>query len=175
MPYCSDCGSKIESSESFCPNCGQQQQPEVSVTPSRQVPARKSGIRWAALVFGAVMVISVFLPWASVDFGFGFRETAAGTAGNWGIFSLIMGFICVAVAFLPMPRIRGMAHVGAGALAAIGIAGYWGGVEGALGLAAGFGMLELSPGVGLYLCLVAAVAVIVIGVVELRQKGMPSA
>ncbi|MBT9166165.1 MAG: hypothetical protein DDT25_00839 [Chloroflexi bacterium] len=54
MPYCSDCGSKIESSESFCANCGQQQQPEVSVTPGRKP-------RKVWLVAGLAVVLLVIL------------------------------------------------------------------------------------------------------------------
>ncbi len=123
-------------------------------------------------------MISVFLPWASVDFAFGRTATAAGTEMGWGILSLIMGFIAVAVAFLPMlrievPRIEGFVHVAAGALAAIGVAAYWGALEAHFGIARG--LMDVSPGIGLILCLIAAAAVIVIGILELRQKGMPSA
>ncbi len=64
MPYCSDCGSKVESGERFCPNCGQEQEAEVSVAPSRQVPARKSGrllLILIPLVVIAVVAAGVFL------------------------------------------------------------------------------------------------------------------
>lgn len=128
-------------------------------------------MRWVALVCGALIIVSVFLPWASMNVGFGMSATEAGFERGWGILSLIMGFISVGLAFLPIPKhaytkIRGGGHTAAGALAIIGVAGYWS----ALGSELGPFMEAVSPGPGLYLCLVAAVAVIVAGIVELRQK-----
>ncbi len=70
MPYCSDCGSKIESSESFCANCGQQQQPEVSVTPGRKP-------RKVWLVVGLAVVFLVIL-----------GVVIAGEVGEVGIYGI---------------------------------------------------------------------------------------
>ncbi|MCD5401321.1 right-handed parallel beta-helix repeat-containing protein [candidate division NPL-UPA2 bacterium] len=42
MSYCSACGSKIEGSERFCANCGEEQQPKDRLTPRRQSPARRA-------------------------------------------------------------------------------------------------------------------------------------
>ncbi len=67
-----------------------------------------------------------------------------------------------------MPRIEGFVHVAAGALAAIGVAAYWGAMEALFGV-------PVRVGIGLILCLIAAAVVIVTGILELRQKGMPSA
>jgi len=134
-------------------------------------------MRWAALVFGAVIVVSVFLPWVSMDPGFGMRMTWAGTATGWGKLSLIMGVICAGLAFLPIPpsmppRIRGIGYLVAGGLTVIGVLGYWSALRDALGpvYEQVMGMDVISPGAGLYLCVAGAAGVIVMGIVESRQK-----
>ncbi|MCL0069780.1 hypothetical protein M1O19_05555 [Dehalococcoidia bacterium] len=126
-------------------------------------------MRWAALVFGAVIVVSVFLPWVSVDPGFGMGMTYSGTHSGWGKLSLIMGVICAGLAFLPMPRIKGIGYIAAGGLAVIGVLGYWSVVGDVLGPYRHLMGDLVSLGIGLYLCAAAAAGVIVMGIVELRQ------
>lgn len=126
-------------------------------------------MRWLTVILGAIIAISVYLPWLKVS-GFGMEDTVSGMpplglGGGGGTLTLIMGIICAGLAFLPMPKIRGGGHIAGGILALAGVGIYWN----AMGGEALF--MEITPGYGLYLCLAAAAAVIVIGIVELRQKG----
>jgi len=73
MSYCSDCGSKLESGERFCGNCGKGQQADVKTIADRrsnQGPKRKKIFGLAGLVvlaFVVVGVIMIALPGTSIE------------------------------------------------------------------------------------------------------------
>jgi hypothetical protein len=109
------------------------------------------------VIIGIIIFVSVFLPWASVNFGFGFKETAVGTDHSSGILVLIMGLGCAALAFLPNPRFRRLGQLATGVIALIGVAIYWGAATGEL---RGLGV-PVSPGPGFIICIIAAAAAVI--------------
>jgi len=73
MPYCNDCGSKLESSERFCGNCGKSQQLEIMPVAGR-LPIHGAKPKWLLGLVGLVVlafvvggVIFFALPETSID------------------------------------------------------------------------------------------------------------
>lgn len=120
-------------------------------------------MRWAAMIVGFIILVSVFLPWASVEF-YGLSESESGLARSGGLLSLVMGVVCIGLTFLPKPRIRGAGHLVAGFLAIIGVVSYQMSLHSEVGE---FAAPLLQEGVGWALCIVAASIVGVIGIIEL--------
>lgn len=117
------------------------------------------------LVCGLIILISVFLPWASASF-LGLKETQAGTASGWGILSLIMGIFVIGISFLAEMRVKGIGHVTAGILAFIGVLGYWS----ELGNKMGMLREAVSLGFGFWLCLIGGLGAVLSGIGELRSQ-----
>ena len=87
--YCTNCGSKLDDSDVFCPGCGKRQvasvRPEAPQQPSGQrnavtqlsIPTyefdaeRLTPVDWVAGVATLVVFISLFLPWFGISFGIG--------------------------------------------------------------------------------------------------------
>ena len=121
--------------------------PQISVPGTLgEVVSSRLGV--ASLVVGIIMVITVFLPW---EIGFSGIESGA------GILCLIMGLVYAGVTFVAGAKIRSLGHIGAGAIAIIGLILF-------LGQTQGF-FLEA----GVWPCLVAAIGGIIVGVFELRR------
>lgn len=120
-------------------------------------------MRKLQVILGLIMVISVFLPWASVE-TFGWKTTAAGIDYGYGILVLIMGIFCVGLPLLAEPKIKGIGHLATGIIALIGLAGYWGTVRSEVG------MLGVSPEFGFILCIIVAIAVIITGISQMVVK-----
>lgn len=168
--FCSQCGKEIKPGASFCTNCGAKVKAET--IEGRPVPISKPRAEEKVtikvspfpLICGVVMLISVFLPWASLDYGFGMKKTEAGTASGYGILCLIMGILCAGLSFLGEPKIRGIGHLASGILAIIGVAGYWSSVRSEVGMF----REALSPEFGLFLCGIVAIVVVITGILELQ-------
>jgi len=109
------------------------------------------------VILGAVIFVSVFLPWASVNFGYGFKLTTVGTDGASGILVLIMGLGCAALAFLPNLRFRRLGQLATGVIALIGVAIYWGAGTGDLSTLG----VSVSPEPGFIICIIAAAAAVI--------------
>ena len=119
------------------------------------------------VLLGAAVVISVFLPWATLDIGFGFSDSVNGTDDGWGILSLVAGFACAGLAFLPIQKLRGFGLIIGGVLAGVGVAGYWSALSSEMG---GLFMEAVSPGFGLFTCIAGAVALAGLGILQLRMR-----
>jgi hypothetical protein len=110
-----------------------------------------------ALVVSVVLFICVFLPWLSVDIGFGFGSVTANGTEDWGPLTLIMSILGAALSFLAVERSRAMGLLIAGALALLGVVLYWIHTEGA------------GIGFGLILSLIASIALAAVGYLALRK------
>lgn len=118
-----------------------------------------------SLILGIVIFISVFLPWASADFGLGIKETASGIENGWGTLALIMGIICVLFSFIAVPKIKGIGLIASGVLTIIGVIAYWFSVRGQLGI-----FQEIvSPSFGIFITALAAIVVLIAGIVYYRR------
>jgi len=144
-------------------------------------------LRIAGAIAGLLMLIFVFLPWVSVEYlgsSFGFKalETISAQEDKvrdfniGGIIALLAGILAmVASVVLARPSIRGLGYVGAGILGIAGIGIFCGifanSYQDAVHQAEnGFGSLSYSPEAGGIVYLVAALAMLVIGYLELRQE-----
>jgi peptidoglycan/LPS O-acetylase OafA/YrhL len=118
------------------------------------------------VIIGIIIFVSVFLPWASVNFGFGFKETAVGTDHSSGILVLIMGLGCAALAFLANPKFRRLGQLATGVIALIGVAIYWSAATGEL---RGLGV-PVSPGPGFIICIIAAAVAVIFAIPRLAAR-----
>ena len=123
-------------------------------------------MRKLQVIIGIVIFVSVILPWASVNLGFGIQYTAVGTDGASGILVLIMGLGCAALAFLPNIRFRRLGQLATGIIALIGAAIYWGAATGEL---SGLGV-AVSPEPGFIICIIAAIAAIIFAIPRLAAR-----
>jgi hypothetical protein len=118
-----------------------------------------------SLILGVVIFVSVFLPWVSADLGFGMTETANGMENGWGTLALIMAIICVLFSFIAIPKIKGIGLIASGVLIIISVIAYWFSVRGELGI-----LQEIvSPSFGLFITAVAAIIVLIAGIVYYRR------
>ena len=116
------------------------------------------------LICGIAIVITTFLPWASLDFGYGTRATDIGLGNGQGILSLIMGFCIIGLVFSNNWKIRGIGHLATGGIIVLCLISYWATVSGQT-----MGYEGLSPGFGFILCWIVVIIVIIAGVVEFRR------
>lgn len=155
---------KIEAPKGFASTVGEMLPsglPEVGAL-SDKVSRRPS---FLPLILGIVIFISVFLPWVSADFGFGMTETANGMDNGWGTLALIMAIICVLVSFIAIPKIKGTGLIASGILAIVGVIAYWFSIRGELGM-----FQEIvSPSFGLFITALAAIVVLITGIVYVRR------
>jgi hypothetical protein len=143
-------------------------------------------LRIAGAIAGLLMLIFVFLPWVSVEYlgsSFDFKalETISAQEDKVrefnvaGIFALLAGILAmVASVVLARPSMRGLGYLGAGILGIAGIGVFCGifasSYQNVLDqMENDFGSLSYAPEVGGIVYLVAALAMLVIGYLELRQ------
>jgi hypothetical protein len=142
-------------------------------------------LRIAGAIAGLLMLIFVFLPWVSLDYdGFSFSYKALETASTGeargfnagGIVVLLAGILGIGVSLLfARSSMRGLGYLGTGILGIAGI-GIFSGVfansyqDVLHEIENGFGNLSYSPEAGGIVYLVAALAMLVIGYLELRQE-----
>jgi hypothetical protein len=110
-----------------------------------------------ALIVSVVLFITVFLPWLSLDIGYGFGNVTANGTEDWGPLTLIMSILGAALSFMAVERARAMGLIISGVLALLGVILYWIHTEGA------------GIGFGLILALIASAALAVVGYMALRQ------
>lgn len=118
------------------------------------------------LILGIFMFIFIFLPWVSVDIGFGVSETANGTEDGWGILSMIMSIICILLSFVNTAKIKGIGLMACGVFGIIGVIAYWFNARGELGI---FKDL-ISPSFGLIITALVATGVIITGLSRYRRS-----
>ena len=129
------------------------------------------------LIGGILMLISVFLPWASISaFGFSASFSAFALSGALGGIGLIAGLICVLAAFLERSNARGLLHLGMGILALLALLAVWAsapsisGAEGLFEEVMEEVMKMITIREGFYLYIVSCIAVIVGGLFELGER-----
>jgi lysylphosphatidylglycerol synthetase-like protein (DUF2156 family) len=115
-----------------------------------------------ALIVSIILFIAVFLPWLSVDLGFGFGTVTANGTEDWGPLTMIMSILGVVLSFLAVERARALGLVIAGVLALIGVILYWIHIEGA------------GIGFGIILALIASIALLGVGYLALRKAQSPA-
>lgn len=134
--------------------------------------------RLLALIGGILLVISVFLPWACVK-TYGFSACGSAIGGWEGALGLLMGAIAIGSTFLATGRIRGIGHVLPGVVGIIIVLSVAGEVSQALSVATStlgpFGeyveeMVSASIEVGVYLSAIAAILMIIGGIIELKEE-----
>ena len=118
------------------------------------------------VIVGVVIFVSAFLPWASLNLGFGFKESAVGTDHSSGILVLIMGLGCAALAFLPNPRFRRLGQLATGVVALIGVAIYWGAATGDLSALG----ISVSPEPGFIICIIAAAIAVIAAIPRVAAR-----
>jgi len=126
----------------------------------------KSKIDYVALIFGVIMAFSVFLPWLSAEF-FVKIQVSASDIGGWGwIFVLIAGIVSAVLPFVSSAtKSKGVFHIVAG-FCGLGLAGYdWWDIK-----REGHGIV--SSEYGLFLCGIAAIALVIIGIIEFQRTSI---
>lgn len=134
-------------------------------------------IKLIGLLGGILMLISVFVPWASIS-AFGVSATASAFALNGGLgwVGLVAGLICVFAAFLELSNARGILHVGMGILALLALLVVWASspnisvAQGSLDVMREKLMEMITIREGFYLYIISFIAVIVGGLFELKEK-----
>ena len=114
-------------------------------------------MRKLQLVLGIAIFVGAFLPWVSVNLGFGFNVAVAGTDDPAGILVLIMGLGCAGLAFLPNARLGRLGQLATGIIALIVVAIFLGAGANEL---SGSGV-PISPGPGSIICIIAAAAAVI--------------
>lgn len=129
------------------------------------------------LIGGILMLISVFLPWASISaFGISASFSAFALHGALGGIGLIAGFVCVFAAFFERSNARGILHLGMGILALLALLIIWvsapsiSGAEGLFEEIMEEVMKMITIREGLYLYIVSFVVVIIGGLFELGER-----
>ncbi|MCK9356668.1 MAG: hypothetical protein M0R22_05940 [Dehalococcoidia bacterium] len=144
--------------------------PEYEEQQAREGPLPRTPLRIASLAAGAVLLISVFLPWLAPTEALG---TGAGADPGVvvtflaGLGGLVCGVAAAGAAFLPWRRVRGSLHLLAGlvALAALVAAVL---LEEIPLLNSYFRELVVMRE-GFYAYIAAAAAIAVLGIIELRR------
>lgn len=128
------------------------------------------------LIGGVLLFISVFLPWASLSsIGFSISYSGIALSGALGATGIIASLLCVLATLVNTSNVRGIAHISMGALAllimlaiwfsqpTISTQGvpreYWEGME-----------RLVQTGVGFYLYIISSVAVVLGGILEMRES-----
>lgn len=127
----------------------------------------RSNMFWAAIGCGAVMLLSLAFPWTHEETYFGGGGSHG--LGEWGILiCLVFAGVSIGFAFVSNPKTRGIAHAVGGVLSVIlvGLAVY------AVGYANRSTGATYSFGFGLILFGLAAIGIIIIGIMELRRTAI---
>lgn len=78
------------------------------------------------LVAGILLFISVFVPWASVSYMvYSISFSGLSISGAIGAIGIIAGLICALAVFLANPKVVGIVHIAAGALALLVMLAVW--------------------------------------------------
>jgi len=116
-------------------------------------------------IVGFVMVVAVFLNWVTAKSIYAnLSESATGTANGYGTWCLFMGIASVVLAFM-QSRWRGIGHLATGLLSLIGVLAFWSVAKNEVGSSA-----TLTPGVGIILFGIAAVIILITGLVEMKRS-----
>jgi len=130
------------------------------------------------LVGGFLLIISVYLTWVSTKPIFGMSLTFSGSdiSGALVASGLICGLISIAAILLARPQGRGLIHISMGAIAIIVLLAMWfsepsSSEMGEMGMAIQEAVKEMiTIREGLYLFALSAVALVIGGLMELREK-----
>jgi len=128
------------------------------------------------LIGGVLMIISLFLPWASISLFVQFNFSAFDLHGGLAAMGLIGGIICVLAAFLERSNARGILHVVMGTLALLVLLIVWlsapsiSGAEELIGEIMEEVMKMITIREGLYLYIVSSIVVIIGGLFELGER-----
>ena len=179
--YCDKCGAQVSDGAVFCEKCGGQTKSAPAVVPNKSLADRFGNTLlsdWLALGSSVLLFIALFLPWVTA-------KDAAGSLGGgclYGWVMLISTFIVLAVFILnllsvELPVRRGYLYLGAGGFALlitlilmVTRPYYYEGVS-----LVGVSGESRTPAIGAYLGLVAAVIIIVAGVILLwHRSDVPS-
>lgn len=127
------------------------------------------------LISGVLLFISVFLPWVSLaSVGFSISYSGIALSGALGAIGIIASLGCVLATLVATPNVRGIAHISMGALALLVMLAiwfsqptistqgvpkeYWEGME-----------RFVRTGVGFYLYIISSIAVVLGGILEVRE------
>ncbi len=77
---------------------------------------------WLLLILSVLLFIMIFLPWWSVNIGFGFGSASANGFRSWGILTFLASLAGIALSFLEIPnaKYRSYAIIGVGILGLLG-------------------------------------------------------
>jgi len=132
-------------------------------------------IKLIGLIGGVLMIISLFLPWASISLFIQFNFSAFDLHGGLAAMGLIGGIICVLATFLERSNARGILHVAMGTLALLVLLVVWfsapsiSGAEGLIGEIMEEVMKMITIREGFYLYIVSSIMVIIGGLFELGE------
>lgn len=130
------------------------------------------------LIGGLVLLISVFLPWASITGMFSVSYSGIALNGAIGAIGIISGVVCIAATFLTTPNAKGLVHISMGVIALLVMLAVWfsqptistGEIPSEYWEEFQRGMEEMiQTGPGFYLYILSSLAVIVGGIIEARE------
>jgi len=127
----------------------------------------KSKIGYATLISGVIMALGVFLPWGSVEVFGKIRASAFDVYKMGSIVVLIAGIISAGLSLVhSSAKGKGRVHIVAG-LCGLGLVGYslWDMMR--------VQEAYISPEFGLFLCGLAGIVLITIGIMEVRRAKTP--
>jgi len=128
------------------------------------------------LIGGVLLFISVFLPWVSlVSIGFSISFSGIAFSGALGAIGIIASLGCVLATLVETPSVRGIAHISMGALALLIMFAIWFSqpTVSTQGVPREYweGMERLvKTGVGFYLYVISSIAIVLGGVLEMRES-----
>lgn len=132
-------------------------------------------IKLIGLIGAALLFISVFLPWVSFSLGgFGISYSGIAVSGALGAIGIIASLGCVLAALVATPSVRGIARILMGVLALLVMLIVW---FSQLGISTPSVPREywqeverlVSTGVGFYLYIISSIAIVLGGILEVRE------
>lgn len=127
-------------------------------------------IKLIGLIGAALLFISLFLPWVWGSFSFGIWFSGVAVSGALGAIGIIASLGCVLAALVATPSVRGIARILMGTLALLVMLIIWFSQPWISAPGVYWQEVVVRTGVGFYLYIISSIAIVLGGILEVRES-----